>query len=428
MNANVDKTLLIIGNGFDLQIGLKSSFEDFFKYINKEHLKEFSNIHSPINQYKVLSSIPLYSDPYKEINVYTKIKELTEYKFSYFNKNNVIIEEFKNINFWAAYFFYIKDFPNFNNIEDKFNTMESESIKNWSDVEYHINMALVNSKSAFELFNKICKSKDAYETQKSVEDYEQSFVKSGYLTYISVMQLITINLALICGWNFEKDDIYDFLFQELLEFELLFKEYLKKIIPITYEKKANELATLIAHSSTFNLVNFNYTTFYDIEKNNFINIHSNLEENGHPIIGISSNDGNREIYSEPYYKFSKTYRIMKLANISQFKGSLPSTIKEIIFYGHSLSHADYLYLDAILNKYNVIKNDIRLIFRYTNYKNHNGEIVYTEQETIESIYNFLNEFFTKYMKKSYYQQMLIENRIILEELPEFQNKIKNKDI
>lgn len=57
---------------------------------------------------------------------------------------------------------------------------------------------------------------------------------------------------------------------------------------------------------------------------------------------------------------------MTLANDKQDK-LLPKSIKNIVFYGHSLAPADYSYFQSIFDYYNIYDNDITLVFYYSIY-------------------------------------------------------------
>ncbi|GGD04270.1 hypothetical protein GCM10011573_37260 [Enterococcus wangshanyuanii] len=46
---------------------------------------------------------------------------------------------------------------------------------------------------------------------------------------------------------------------------------------------------------------------------------------------------------------------------------MPKNIEQIIFFGHSLSVADYSYFQSIFDYYNIYDSDVDLIFYYVNY-------------------------------------------------------------
>ena len=44
MNTENEEVLYIIGNGFDLSLGLKTSYNDFFEYIDVNRMKKIINL------------------------------------------------------------------------------------------------------------------------------------------------------------------------------------------------------------------------------------------------------------------------------------------------------------------------------------------------------------------------------------------------
>ena len=44
MSAENEKVLYVIGNGFDLNLGLKTRYQDFFEYINGDKLRTACDI------------------------------------------------------------------------------------------------------------------------------------------------------------------------------------------------------------------------------------------------------------------------------------------------------------------------------------------------------------------------------------------------
>ncbi|CAI2581012.1 hypothetical protein AKUH1B104J_04780 [Apilactobacillus kunkeei] len=417
--------LAVIGNGFDLHLNITSSFTDFLK---SDIVQKNSIFDENINEkYQQLDRISNLLDNGNEQEYKDQISYLIE-SHLIFNQ----ISPFENIkieqesNYWCCYFQYLSKFPNFTNDQDQFSISSSQiHLKNWSDIEFQIQYLLENSKEIFNTFNILQKLDEKYgytsnqsEIKKASDKLYKSLTNNNTISYKNVLNLIHLQLAIKTGWNFRKQSIYDYLFAELINLENIFKDYLKKIIPDNYEIKAKKLAQKITESDDFNLFNFNYTTFYDSKDITKTNVHSTLKDSDHPIFGISTNSlSGKKNYDEPYYKFTKTFRIMTLSKSNALKDTLPENIDEVIFYGHSLSSIDYLYLKTILDKYiNELDNmKIKLTFKYSNYED-NGRFHNMEQNQLISIFKLFNIFDSENTSKSTFQKLLLEHRINIKEL------------
>lgn len=424
------KKLIVIGNGFDLHLELKSRFQDFLaskSVKEKSKIYETMGIESKYQQFNNISDLNTEEKKkaYIEQINYCVLNHLN-YKFK---DANIFASRGinKDNNFWCIYFSYLSKFPDFLIKNDKFDVyIDSITLKNWADVEYQIQYLLENSEKVFEMFTnivkleKISRHQDQEDALKSAEDkLLDSLSTNNTITYMDVLNLMALQNSIETGWDFENDSIYDFLFDELFSFENMFKTYLTEILTNDYTLKANKLAQKIAESETFNILNFNYTTFYDDNDKKMTNVHSTLNDQGHPIFGISSlgNNGEKH-YEKPYYKFTKTFRIMSLSNYNNLKETLPNDIDELIFYGHSLSSTDYLYFETILNKYiNESTNKIKLTFKFSNYEE-NNEIHNVEQSQIISIFKLFNNFDSNVDSNSSFQKLLLEHRINIKELEE----------
>lgn len=417
--------LAVIGNGFDLHLNITSSFKDFLKSdIVQENSIFGENIKLKYKQLDRISNL-LISDnerEYKEQISYLIESHLIFNQINPYQNTKIIPES----NYWCCYFKYLSSFPNFTNNQDQFSISSSQiHLENWADIEFQIQYLLENSKQIFNTFDVLQKLDKKYgytneqsEIKSASDKLYESLTNGNVISYKNALNLIHLQLAIKTGWNFREQSIYDYLFSELIKLENIFKDYLKKILPDDYDVKAKKLALNITESEEFNLFNFNYTTFYDSKDTTKTNIHSTLGDDDHPIFGISTNSlSGKKNYDEPYYKFTKTFRIMTLSNSNALKVTLPENIDEVIFYGHSLSSIDYIYLKTILDKYiNELDNmKIKFTFKYSNYED-NGEFHNMEQAQIISIFKLFNIFDSENTSKSTFQKLLLEHRINIKEL------------
>ena len=123
------------------------------------------------------------------------------------------------------------------------------------------------------------------------------------------------------------------------------------------------------------VLNFNYTSPYRWLKQRFgdvdlVNIHGTLDDES--IFGI---DGSGNLDDRDILPFTKTYRVLKsargvpsgsIAYPSQRGGDGLKT-SSIIFFGHSLSRADYSYFESIFSTVDLYNGHTSLVFLYSNY-------------------------------------------------------------
>lgn len=257
-----------------------------------------------------------------------------------------------------------------------------------------------------------------------------------------------------------KPIFYSYLFKQLEKFENNLKVYLQSLFQKgeSTDSKANKENIAISCSSEvtmdfsyylqcyrkilykitkgnkYNLLSFNYTYFSKAllsttsslgmispitEKMHPINcvasqnIHGNLDS--HIIIGIDELSINE---NELLYRFTKTYRILGLEDYEE--SCLSKSIKEIIFYGHSLAKADYSYFQSIFDFYHIYDSDVKLIFYYSNYCNNKEkckfEVVNRVIKLIKTYGNTLNN---KDHGKNLLHKLKLENRLIIKELKDW---------
>ncbi|CAD5896398.1 AbiH family protein [Carnobacterium maltaromaticum] len=203
------KELLIIGNGFDLSVGLKTTYKDFFtRRYSEEVLKEVSDFKES-----------------QEVEI-IKLKKLHD------------------VNFWDIFFIiqYLDDW----NIN-----------KSWANIEVEIKDLVTESKKS----NKFRKN------QINFNGNSLTFLKTGKINNEKLANLllekcgIAINVA-----------INEFLFTELNKFEFNFSQYIGYLVysDSSYDVKSRSLFNnLVESAETTFLLSFNYS---ELNLNNCWNI------------------------------------------------------------------------------------------------------------------------------------------------------------
>ena len=140
------------------------------------------------------------------------------------------------------------------------------------------------------------------------------------------------------------------------------------------------------------------------------NIHGNY--NSISIFGIDQKDIES---TTPLYQFTKTYRKMiEQEKISNFTLPYKGEIDEIIFYGHSLSDADYSYFQSIFDYYDIYQSNIRLTFLYSEYGEKDNYLTLRKKQ-ISNVTNLLNKYGVTIGNndrgKNLVHKLLLENRL-----------------
>jgi len=229
------KTLIIIGNGFDLAHGLKTSYSHFIEYLVEEHYKNgtFSDIFDfPSQEYNY--------DDFKEELIEQRMESI-RLNYSYFN------------NSFIATLLYANALENWNDIESfyfeelnkckKNNTLDPKQLNdNFDIVKKHLSNYLLNEE-------KECKKINGYEHFFSSLDLHSTLIlnfnytrtlKQHYANSIKNSQHIHIHGELE---NEENPMIFGYAATHKESRELLAQnnvEYMKNIKKHLYKRTSNE--------------------------------------------------------------------------------------------------------------------------------------------------------------------------------------------
>ena len=382
-----NKNLYIIGNGFDLYLGLKTSYNNFFEANNNEYPVIKENMQKYIE--KKAKGLFDGAELSKVING-TKLPEL---------QNNSI---------FLLYLLLEKD----------------NEIEYWNDVE----------KKIFPCVK---------ELEKLSEQNEESFLKGFRCFTHEYVQDFKQNEEIIrkiilrkCIQQKKYHEDYNYLV-ELNRFEKEFGNYIAQInndlfdIGMgTFKDKNIECKVRkifeVDNNITNIVINFNYTTY--LEKMDYIsemtNIHGTFEN---PIFGID----NTEIGNDrEFYYLIKTSRVLFNNTIKEdFKLPNKIEISKICFFGHSLARADYSYFQSIFDYYDIYNSEVKLEFKYYNYIKDDKKLTDKEKKERKdevksnmhkSVIELMNDYGNTASNKSRGQNLLhkliLENRIKIVEV------------
>lgn len=459
-NVIVPDVLLVIGNGFDRQCDLKSSYYEFFSYIlknNEGNEKQENQIFEEYVEYIKYCSwsfnIYLFTQRYsrnknvEDLNIWYKVflyKKLLNKKDWNSIENQIsqeITEDSDGLNIFSkiALGLLIKQLgcnrnlrltcngKNYTEFENIYNVLSSNlyfKIKNEQTGNIVNNNILI-------VLEDIKKS-----LTEKIEDMLNSPEYQNEILNIDIFDIEGINELLNC--------IAEILLEQLKEVEHDFIMYLDNEVNTNncYEDNSKILANYLlkddkvsSENINCNILSFNYTepwgeklNFRDnhLHVNLFKNIHGTLK-NKSIIFGI---DDNMIDSKSEGYKFTKGSRIMEMNTIEENKSTpikviLDKSVNRVVFYGHSLSDADYGYFQLIFDEY---KENENLIFEFC-YSVFEGT---TKQNEIIKLREGISRIFGRYEKenderKYTLKNLNLNNRIKFREIPKLldENKLKN---
>lgn len=377
--------LLILGNGFDLKSELNSSFTDYYDGYVKKNSAEIEELRDDFNNQK---SIVLNDNVTSNEVLTSFLEERTDVNYKLSNEKFTLIDYLMTI-YQAGGF-------------------------NWSDVEEIIStLLLINVSDIANIIwrrnNGTLQFLDKATEQDLINVFVAVIFSSSYIEFTTDKNIERITVSLVSRIKDQLD-----------RFEKHFQEYLKTQVDGNddYVSNANKLFKKIMSLGTnetsvedtkISILNFNYTNPINYNPNiNQENIHGDLNSN--IIFGF---DQNRIDDKNSYVrKFSKTYRI-----INNFRSGIPilsHDIKNVIFYGHSLSASDYSYFEAIFDFLQIYDSDVKLTFLYSQHGNKSADkIKDVYDETIDGLLRTYGESLLNPHGKSLTHKLLMEQRLVV---------------
>ena len=306
MATRKEKTLLVIGNGFDLAHGLKTKYTDFLDFFNEK----FSNIEiaeqffdiGGINQFRKIIQESIDSKNNEEL--YENLRRYMQAPFG---------------NFWIAYFNKIREERN-NCIDEGWVDFEREIEKVISQLE-----KLLLSSADFNMKDSNLKEIMGDYVEKSPEVVTQEFIYK-------------------LNWDLKVLTLF-------LEFYLIEAEKTLSFAPKEFFKKLNVHA----------VISYNYTdTFRAVYKKGKTNtpvhfVHGQLGEHN-LVLGIGETlSGEEKNNFTVCASFKKFFQRIKYKLGNDYRNILPTKPDinnrwQIVFYGHSLDSTDKSSLRWLLKK------------------------------------------------------------------------------
>lgn len=416
--------LLILGNGFDLHCGLKSSYGDFFRTVILDTICErFGRAQMKdgvsgfwegllLEYYKVFGN-----QDYGWCDIERIIKETLWYIYYGGNKESNDI----NKGLWrrALNSTIYRQVPpeEVNKIEDPiirylfmacFNylySLQGEQCHDLAKLDFLIN-CLLQELHNFE--NRFCKYLKACIFDKQNKPNENYVVRAVNL------------LAQLTGFT---EPNYKGIHQIIGKDRKQVTEEMDFGARISKWQIVNILTSDFANLTKTNILSFNYTNLFDVlaveSPCAYSNVHGKLCskqctdecKTSNVIFGIDDTLIQSQDSNTGLRLFSKTYR--KMTDTSAPLSILPPNNNkpiEIKFYGHSLNEADYSYFQSIFDFYDLYaNNNVSLVFYYSE-----------GHEQNDAIYRLINSYgrtlANKDQGKNLMHKLLLENRLKIVEL------------
>ena len=364
---NSSGTKIVIGNGFDLACGYKTSYKDFFT--------------SP---YFLLGNIESFMDYVSSTLLGTP-------------KNLSSILALK-INVWSLLFYLSSNDLELNTLKPKtLNTQIKPDIK-WCDIEEIMSLSFQKEISSSSIglpvpiWSKVFES-DNGEGLYRIEIPLATFFKK-YHPDVNVSKL------------------YLFLYDQLTDFEKVFGKFIDGQTKVDNRRKAFELI------NTINFMHTDAISDSSIDSFNFSNVVSSTYhingDTSNPIFGIDSKDIKKD---NPSYHFTKTYQ--RIGQLEKTKRNMTS-FNNLIVYGHSLNQQDYSYFLPIFDALDFYNRNSKssITFGYSYYKLENKTI--DESKIIEKnklssgiaeLFAAYEDYNPKYTDKRLLDSLMLQGRV-----------------
>lgn len=414
--------LIVLGNGFDLHCGLKSSYKDFLYYVITQ---KYTN-YFPSDSEEASDRNEAIEKAFADSANYVGVRRI-HFDAIYFERNVKINDTiFPDINIWYLILFHEKlvqslnQSSNWSDIESviekyvsgKFifnNDNGKQSQKTFIDIlvdtffnygfERNILLEGMMEQDEYKLtglllYHLLEREDDCYGIKEKIEEIRKE--SESHLAWRPGRVQIETKIK-----NKTKPEVVNILINllmgELHKLEIDFQTYLtQEIEKEEYKSKAeNFLQTIViegGYPSSYSVFSFNYTNSCSGNLGTqvaFRNVHGALNQNSNEskiIFGIDniSSDSKSEDIS---YRFTKSYRTMRLytelENDKTFGDKIDNIFTKdmdvIKFYGHSLARADYSYFQYIFDMYDLYNSNIKLIFYYSKIEGRTVEEVRQEQ-------------------------------------------------
>lgn len=408
------KQLIVLGNGFDLECGLHSSYNDFFLDRFKKLFYNGNNLISDINNTEFKDSLQNIRN-----NIWNSTSHLPNprgyqpptpgyqiVKPDYFKEFSSTWTNNQSLTRWDIIFLFAEHC-----LSKKINEYQ------WQDIESVI----------LEVISIALDFKSKYKLRL---DYKDS-VSIGHsrTSGKQLFEQLIYNISYI--GNLSPEETAAELLDELEKFESIFASFINKQYDLDtrskYLSKAKDLLQYLSRYSSnafiykiseINILSFNYSLderfknlLNDSRVKSWTNIHgiasfkdpniksSSVTNDGYigdglvpaPIFGVDNHDIGINNSDDWRIIFTKPYRVIE-NGVNEIRRSSGYEDTDVItIYGHSLGQADYSYFETLFDENNLYDSNTRIEYFY--YAGRNQiEKVKNRKNAIKTLYNLLLDY------------------------------------
>jgi len=420
--------ILILGNGFDRQLGLKTDYISFLDWIEEQNYSDkgvanlvnnMSHMDKPIGSVSeatdfILSlfnktdsiEIQIFRESLFHSVVRTKEQDysLQLIRLIILGKQKFPIGwDFSKQNIWYSYFNFLRKFVSLpkENEENVFNVLFTECINSegrWIDLETLIELNVRH------IIN------------------HPDIISANYINICTFTRYLLLCDGELRSANADlKKEIDKLLWDDFIEFKNLLTKYLE----IQYSNKVNLNSQHIGlQLNVQKVINFNYThTVSKLINNGFLtfakadvyNVHGDINDKNNVVFGLDTffrdlpllDDGKsseeiRLLSDEVYVKYSKVYQLLALQKEKDIYKI--GKADKLTILGHSLGVQDYSYFFSIFDRSIDV---IEIEYICYHYSNNKGENKLSGQD---ALFKLLNSY-EKISRKRVLHKMIFEGRI-----------------
>ncbi|WP_259749200.1 bacteriophage abortive infection AbiH family protein [Lactococcus lactis] len=338
------KQLIVLGNGFDLACGLKSTYYDFFDYIYGQQIvnTKSNNFWYDIFKNYKQESIENWADIEEQILIQLK-------NIEYLYNEKILIEGRGNSETisLAESEHKEKNIPNNIYVTLEFLLPYFVKVRSEKTTQNNLKKQLLILENDFKKYL-LSITKDSSDFETYYKYYMKSKVLNKYIQLCNSSESHNSDLVS----KLENTTIFNHS-PQLKKFDETLSEIYK-------DKNSDENLILT----------FNYTKVSDVE--NIRNIHGDLD-NGNIIFGIDYDKLNNNFKKAPI-EFSKSYRVLENGLTSTF--DISSDIDIIKIYGHGLGKADYSYYQSIFDSIDLYHGKTKVMFFWSDYEGKEKEQIH----------------------------------------------------
>lgn len=351
--------ILISGNGFDLNIGLPTSYIDFINILN--HVKS--------NKLNID-----FDSVYSECLHYEDIKERFE-KFDFdFDKIKKLKKDLES-NIWFDFF------------ENEY------QIDTWIDFENRIEYVLKILFTALEYVQQNVfdgGSRDQHDLSFTSKIFKNNIEIIQVLGKLSIVEFdyrynVTLNKNLLIKRydhysDLDMDRITKILRKELVQFKRIFNHFFEIFIFPFYENSIK-----IANSEIYNQINYHYTfnytpTFEKLFKSSIETrfLHGKINSSMNKIVVGINEVPSKTLNNKYFLPFTKYFQKFNNDTDYIFIKELEKERSEnfmFFFFGHSLDESDRDYINEVFDFINNIKTEIKQIIVIYHNENSKSELL-----------------------------------------------------